>query len=438
MNLFKNFSWGVTTAAAQTEGAYDKDGKGPSIWDEFTKKSHKIKDKSNAKVATDFYHCYKEDIDLAVAIGLKIFRFSISWPRVIPEGTGTVNQKGIDFYNKVIDYCLIVGIEPWITTYHWDLPQKLQDKGGWANREIISWYVAYVAVLRDHFADRVHYWILINEGIVCIGGGYFLGVHAPGKKGIRNFISGTHHLLLAQAEGFKVLKQKEGLQVGTAISCTKIEPYRNTFADQKAAKRIDTLMNRLFIEPHLGLGYPIDDLPILKRISKYYNEGDLEALKTDFDFLGIQTYTREVARAAWYIPYLGALQVKPKKRNVATSVMGWETYPEGIPYFLERFAKYDPEKPLWLTECGMALSTDEDDQERIEYYKKVIQGMKAVLEKGIHVKGILLWTLVDNFEWAEGYIPKFGIISLNQKTLQRKMKKSAIWLKEYLSNMNMK
>ncbi|WP_109851596.1 glycoside hydrolase family 1 protein [Aquimarina sp. AU58] len=437
MKKIKALKWGVAIAAHQTEGAYDKDEKGLSIWDTFTQKSYKIKDRSNAKIATDFYHRFEEDIDLAVDIGLQIFRFSVSWSRIFPDGTGVVNPKGIEFYNKVIDYCLKVGIEPWITTYHWDLPQKLQDKGGWTNRDSISWYAAYVTVLRNHFADRVKHWILINEGIVCIGGGYFLGVHAPGKRGIRNFISSTHHLLLAQAEGFKVLKKKEGLQVGTAISCTKIEPYRNTTADHKAAIRIDTLMNRLFIEPHLGLGYPDNDFPTLKRISKYYKKGDIEALKTDFDFWGIQTYAREVVKAAWYIPYLGAIQVKPEKRNVKTSVMGWETYPEGVQYFLERFAKYNPKKTLWLSECGMALSKNEDDQERIEYYQKVIEGMKTVLDKNINLKGILLWTLVDNFEWAEGYIPKFGIISLDRKTMQRKMKTSALWLKKYLSNIKL-
>ncbi|WP_062056191.1 glycoside hydrolase family 1 protein [Aquimarina longa] len=433
MTKIKRLKWGVTIAAAQTEGAYDIDGRGASIWDTFTEKSYKIKDGSNAKIATDFYHKFKEDIDLAVDIGLQIFRFSISWSRILPEGIGEINPQGIKFYNQVIDYCIQVGIEPWITAYHWDLPQKLQDKGGWTNREIVNWYAVYVAILRDHFADRVTHWILINEGIVCIGGGYFLGVHAPGKRGIRNFISSTHHLLLAQAKGFTVLKEKSGLQVGTAVSCTKIEPYGNTIRDRVAANKIDALMNRLFIEPHLGLGYPDGDLPFLKRISKYYKEGDLEALKTDFDFIGIQTYTREVVKAAWYIPYLGAIQIKSQNRNVTPSVMGWETYPEGAQYFLERFAKYDSNKPLWLSECGMALAADEDDQERINYYQKIIKITETVSHKGINLKGVLLWTLVDNFEWAEGYIPKFGIVRFDRKTLQRQIKKSGLWFKKYLS-----
>ena len=429
--------WGVTIAAAQTEGAYNLDGKGASIWDKFTEKRRKIKDGSNAKVAIDFYHRYKEDIDLAARIGLKIFRFSVSWPRILPEGTGKINLKGIEFYNKVIDYCLEAGLEPWITTYHWDLPQKLQELGGWTNRDVVSWYTDYVSVLREHFADRVTHWILINEGIVCMGGGYFLGVHAPGKIGISNFLASTHHLLLAQAKGFKVLKQKEGLQVGTAISCTKIEPYKNTSRDIQTAKRIDTLMNRLFIEPHLGMGYPEEDLPILKGMSKYCKENDIQDLAADFDFWGIQTYTREVVKSAWYIPYLGAMLVKPKHRNVETSIMGWETYSDGIPYFLERFAKYNPDKPLWLSECGMALAEDEDDSKRIDYYKKVIVGMDTVLRKGVRLQGILLWTLVDNFEWAEGYIPKFGIISFDPNTLDRTLKKTAHWLQDYLSNVKL-
>lgn len=436
MNKMNTLRWGVTIAAAQTEGAYNQDGKGLSIWDTFTTKSHRIKDKSDNRVATDFYHRYKEDIDLAVEVGLTIFRFSVSWSRILPDGFGNVNKKGVAFYNDVIDYCITVGIEPWITAYHWDLPQKLQDKGGWRNREIISYYEDYVSLLRDCFADRVKNWILVNEAIVCIGAGYFLGIHAPGKRGVKSFSASIHHILLAQARGYYMLKQQKELKVGTAVSCTKIDAFTSAKPDQKAAARIDALMNRLCIEPYLGLGYPEKELPLVKRIKKFVKEGDMEAMKVDFDFWGIQTYAREVVKKAWYVPYLGAVLVSPKKRNVPVSVMGWETYPEGIHYFLERFSSYDPQKPLWLSECGMALSEDEDDVKRIAYYEQVIEGMKKITDKGIQLKGILLWTLVDNFEWAEGYIPKFGIISMEKNSLNRKMKKTAIWLKTYLSTRN--
>ncbi len=433
MNIFNDLTWGVTIAAAQTEGAYNKDGKGQSIWDTFTQKSRRIKDHSDAKIATDFYHQYKEDIDLAAEIGLTVFRFSVSWPRIVPKGVGAVNKKGIDFYNKVIDYCLSVGIEPWITAYHWDLPQALQNQGGWVNRKVVLAFEAYVEILRIHFADRVKNWIIVNEAIVCIGAGYFLGMHAPGKRGIHNFSASIHHILLAQAKGYKVMKKTKGLRVGTAVSCTKIDPYRKKI-DDHTVKKIDALMNRLCIEPYLGLGYPEKDLPLVRRIKKFVQEGDMQELITDFDFWGIQTYAREVVKKAWYIPYLGALLVKPEKRNVQVSVMGWETYAKGTQYFLERFAKYDPQKPLWLSECGIALSEEESENMRIAYYEEVIEGMKKVLEKEIVLKGILLWTLVDNFEWAEGYIPKFGIIRLDRKTLQRVKKESAYWLKKNLSN----
>ena len=430
------FKWGVTTSAFQTEGAHDIDGKGVSIWDEFTKKKRKIKDGANAHFATAFYYQYKKDIDIAKNLGLDIFRFSISWARILPLGTIYVNQKGIDFYNNVINYCLEVGIEPWITTYHWDLPNELEKQGGWTNREIIKWYADYVAILRDHFADRVKNWILINEGLVFTGGGYLLGLHAPGKRSANKFVASVHHVLMAQAEGFRVLKKIDGLNVGTAISCTKIEPSDTTLPNIKIAKRIDALMNRLFIEPHLGYGYPTDDLPLMKRVSEYYKEDDLELIKTDFDFWGIQTYTREVVKKAWYIPYLGAMLVKPKKRGAKVSVMGWETYPKGTSYFLERFSKYNPNKPLWLSECGIALSENEEDQLRIDYYKQVIKGMKELKAKGLNIKGMLLWTLVDNFEWAEGYIPKFGIVRLNKNTYKRTLKKSALWLKNSILNKN--
>ncbi|WP_159092092.1 glycoside hydrolase family 1 protein [Aquimarina sp. Aq107] len=434
MSNIDHLIWGVTTAAAQTEGAFNTDGRGPSIWDTFTNKSKSIKDKSNNQIATNFYERYKEDIDLSVEIGLKIFRFSISWSRVLPNGSGAINEKGIAFYNKVIDYCIEVGIEPWITTYHWDLPQKLQDKGGWKNRDIITDYENYIKVLKLYFVDRVKNWILINEAIVCIGAGYFLGIHAPGKRGIKSFSASIHHILLAQAKGYRVLKGQKDIKVGTAISCTKIESHSNRKKDLSAASRIDALMNRLCIEPYLGLGYPEKELPLVKRIKRFVQQGDMEEMKVDFDFWGIQTYAREVVKSAWYIPYLGSIPIKPSKREVPVSVMGWETYPEGAQYFLERFSMYDSEKPLWLTECGMALSTKEDDAKRIEYYMHIIEGMKKISDLGINLKGILLWTLVDNFEWAEGYIPKFGIIGMDKITLNRKMKKTAFWLKDYLSN----
>lgn len=432
MSEKNQFKWGVTTSAFQTEGAHDSDGKGVSIWDEFTKKEHKIRDRSNANFATTFYYRYKNDIDIAKDLGLDIFRFSISWSRILPLGSIYVNQKGIDFYNNVINYCLEVGIEPWITTYHWDLPHELEKQGGWANRKIVKWYADYVSILRDNFADRVKNWILINEGLVFTGGGYLLGLHAPGKRSVSKFVASVHHVLISQAEGFKVLKKKKDLYVGTAISCTKIDAHKSSSFNLKAAKRIDALMNRLFIEPHLGIGYPFNDLPLMKRVSKYCKEGDMELIKTDFDFWGIQTYTREVVKNAWYIPYLGAKQVKPQKRGVKVSVMGWETYPQGASYFLERFSKYNPNKPLWLSECGIALSENEDDQLRINYYEEIIHGVKKLNNKGLKIKGLLLWTLVDNFEWVEGFLPKFGIVSLNRNTYKRTLKKSALWLKEII------
>ncbi|UOB16448.1 glycoside hydrolase family 1 protein [Abyssalbus ytuae] len=433
MNKANTFRWGVATSAFQIEGAYNKDGKGLSIWDNFTKKTTRIKDRSNAHTTIDFYNRYKEDINIAKNIGFEIFRFSVSWSRILPDGSGKINQKGIDFYNNVINYCLETGIEPWITTYHWDLPLELEKKGGWANREIVDWYRNYVIILRNNFADRVKNWILINEGIVFTGGGYLLGLHAPGKRSINKFVAGIHHVLLSQAEGLRVLKQFPGQNVGTAISCTKIDAYNNKKSNIKTAKRIDALMNRIFIEPHLGMGYPMDTLPLLKRINKYYRAGDEEKIIADFDFWGIQTYAREVVKRAWYIPYLGAVLVNPKKRKAIPSVMGWETYTEGVAYFIERFSKYNPKKTLWVTECGIALDDNENEKLRIDYYTTIINNLYKLKMKGINVKGILIWTLVDNFEWAEGYIPKFGIIGFEKETLKRIFKKSSLWFKDILS-----
>nr|MDQ3395365.1 family 1 glycosylhydrolase [Bacteroidota bacterium] len=280
----KDFKWGVSTAAYQIEGACNLDGKGPSIWDTFTSLKGKISSNHHGNIACDFYNRFDCDLAILKSLNIPNFRFSISWSRIFPNGLGAPNQKGIDFYNKIIDSCLEKGIEPWPTLYHWDLPNALELKGGWTNRDIIDWFGDYVTFCTQQFGDRVKYWMVLNEPMVFIGAGYFLGIHAPGRKGYKNFIPAVHHAAMCQAEGGRRIKDfAPAAEVGTTFSCSYIEPLRNKPKDQKAAIMVDAILNRLFIEPSLGMGYPLDSLPFMKRIEKFILPGDMDRLKFDFD-----------------------------------------------------------------------------------------------------------------------------------------------------------
>src|SRR5690606_26156844 len=274
---------------------------------------------------------YKEDILLMKSMNIRHFRFSLAWSRIIPEGIGKISEAGIAFYNRVIDFCLQCGITPWITLYHWHLPQALQNKGGWTNREIVNWFENYAQVCATHFGDRVKHWMVLNEPMVFTGAGYFLGLHAPGNKGLKNFLPAVHHVVLCQASGGRVLRNLvPNAQIGTTFSCSQITPYRNTKKDILAAKKADAMLNRLFIEPSLGLGYPTEHVPVLKRIERYIKPDDENNMVFDFDFIGVQNYTREMVKHDWLVPYLRAKIVPASKRNVKTTLMDWEVYPPSI------------------------------------------------------------------------------------------------------------
>ncbi|MCP9201279.1 GH1 family beta-glucosidase [Gramella sp. GC03-9] len=436
----KDFHWGVSTAAFQTEGSPIADGKGLSIWDVFSTKKGRIYQNQNAEVACDFYHRYEEDIKLMAEMNIPNFRFSVSWSRIIPAGTGTINQAGIDFYNKVIDCCLVNGVEPWITLYHWDLPNILEEKGGWTNRKILEWFSEYVTVCAQKFGDRVKHWMVLNEPLVFTGAGYFLGLHAPGKKGIKNFLPAVHHAALCQSIGGRILKRIiRDSRIGTTFSSTLIEPYRKNKKDENAAIRVDALVNRLFIEPSLGMGYPTMELPFLKKIDKYKHKGDEELLKFDFDFIGIQNYTREIIKKSWFVPFIKATNVKAEKRKVPTTQMGWEVYPPSIYEILRKFGNYDQSKELIVTENGAAFPdhlTDGNvnDTNRKKFIKKHLQEVLRAKKEGVNVRGYFVWSFTDNFEWAEGYKPRFGLVYIDYKTQKRSIKSSGIWYSEFLKN----
>jgi beta-glucosidase len=436
-----DFKWGVATAAYQIEGAWNADGKGASIWDSFTHRPGKIKNKENGDIACDFYHRYAQDIDLVRQMNMGVFRFSTAWSRILPEGVGTINQQGIDFYNRVIDTCLQAGIEPWVTLYHWDLPQALEDKGGWANREVINWFSEYVEVVTKNFGDRVKNWMVFNEPAAFTGLGYLTGTHAPGKKSLGKYPKTVHHVVLCQAEGGRIIRNMvPHAQVGTTYSMSAIHPKQNTPQHQGAARRLDALLNRLFIEPALGLGYPTQDFSFIKSIEKQMQDGDDKKMVFDFDFHGVQNYFRIVATHAAFPPVLWANQVKPKKlvaNEADLTDMQWEVYPEGIYEVIQKLAAYSGVKKIIVTENGAAFpdvveNNQVHDTRRVQFFKDYLAQVLRAKNEGAPVGGYFVWSLLDNFEWAEGYHPRFGLVHVNYETQERTIKDSGLWFKEFL------
>lgn len=434
-----SFSWGVSSSAYQTEGAYVEDGKGLSIWDVFTEKRGKIPFGQHGKNATGFYHRYIQDVILMEFLGIQNFRFSLSWPRLFPDGVGKPSEKGIEFYNRLIDFCLECGIQPWVTLYHWDLPQALEEKGGWINREIINWFEAYVTFCVKKFGDRVQHWMVLNEPMAFTGAGYFLGLHAPGKKGLSNFLPAAHHAALCQAKGIKIIKELSPCsQVGTTFSCAHVDPVDSTRLSIEAAQRVDVLTNRLFTEPLLGLGYPWQEMKVLQGLEKYMKAGDEKALKADVDFIGIQNYTREVVRHSTLMPYLNARLVKASKRGVPCTAMDWEVYPAGIYKILKRFSTYPNVKKIIITENGAAFDdvVDKDghvhDANRIQFYEQYLQQVLRARKEGVNVDGYFAWSFTDNFEWAEGYSKRFGLVYIDYATQKRIVKDSGFWYQQFL------
>lgn len=434
-----DFKWGVVISAFQNEGAHDADGKGLSIWDAFTDRKGKIKDKTHARHATDFYNRYREDILLAKQMGFNVFRFSLSWPRIMPQGTGMVNHIGLDFYHRVIDYCLELGLEPYITLYHWDLPHALEQKGGWCHRGTVHAFETFATICTQAFGHKVKNWIILNEPFGFTSLGYMLGVHAPGKFGLSYFLPAVHHVALAQAEGGRVVRAEvPNARVGTTYSCSHIIPYTQSEKDIRAAARADALFNRLFIEPALGMGYPTDAFPLLKRIERRYALWrDWDKLPFDFDFIGVQNYFPLVVRYNPLMPYVQVSEVKARYRNVPLTSLGWEISGEGMYNILQQFATYKGVKEIMVTESGAAfddslLNGTVADEHRIAYFREYLEGVLKAKRSGVPVTGYFAWTLTDNFEWAEGYKARFGLVHVDFETQQRTMKGSGRWFQQLL------
>ncbi len=370
------------------------------------------------------------------------FRFSVSWPRVLPQGMGHKNQKGLDFYDRLTDCCLQHHITPWVTLYHWDLPYALELKGGWTNRDIIYWFSDYVQLMLTKLSDRVKHWMVLNEPMAFTGAGYFLGIHAPGRKGMDHFLPAVHHAVLAQSLGIRIIKDHDAeLHAGTTFSGSWISPESMTRNNIQAAEKADALLNRLFLEPLLGYGYPIQSLPFLQKLDKYIRNGDQELMVTIPDFVGLQNYTREVVKYNWMTPYLNLKIVDAKTRKAPHTMLNWEIYPEGIYKLLKKINNYPEVRSIIVTENGaafpdMPIHDKVNDVERIHYLQSYIQSVEKARAEHIKVDGYFLWSFTDNFEWAEGYFPRFGMVYIDYEQQRRIVKESGRWFSRLINTIH--
>lgn len=435
----KGFLWGAATSAYQIEGAWQEDGKGESIWDRFSHTKGKISGGDKGDVAADHYHRYREDVQMMKELGLDSYRFSISWPRIFPEGVGEVNQTGLDFYQRLVDELLAIEIAPMATLYHWDLPQALQDKGGWPDRQIVNAFVDYADVVTRALGDRVKMWATLNEPYVSAYLGYFTGEHAPGHQDVDEMLASAHHLLLSHGQAVPVIRNNvPESEVGIVLNPGPMFPASQSYHDRKAAWLEDGILNRWYLDPLAGRGYPTDVVGHFGRQMEFVEPEDMEVIAEPIDFLGINYYTRFVIRSAG-IPKVDNLPVEIETGDLVTE-MNWEVYPEGLYDILTRI-HYEYRFPkFYVTENGSAfpdeLTSDGKihDVLRTQYLVDHFDQAAKAITHGVPLAGYYVWSFMDNFEWAHGYKMRFGIIHINFTTLERTFKESAKWYQEFLKS----
>lgn len=428
----KGFVWGAATASYQIEGAWDEDGKGESIWDRFSHTQGKVDNGDTGDVACDHYHRWQEDLALMKEVGLHAYRFSIAWTRILPAGHGLVNQSGLDFYSRLVDGLLEAGIEPYITLYHWDLPQQLQDKGGWPERMVVDAFCEYADVLSRALGDRVKYWTTLNEPFVSAFVGYQEGRHAPGHTDLHEALAASHHLLLAHGQALPVIRANvwEAV-VGITLNYGPQVAASPSAADRDAANWMDGYINRWFLDPLVGRGYPGDMVEGFGDPLEFVQPGDLETISTPVDFLGVNYYTRGINRSK----VISEEQNAPRTvfSNDEHTEMSWEVVPEGLYQTLGRlhFAYGFP--AIYITENGAAYKDQVgpegqvEDSARVSYIRRHLQKVAQAIAIGVPVKGYFAWSLMDNFEWAFGFSKRFGLIYVDFETQQRIPKASAKW-----------
>jgi beta-glucosidase len=419
------FAWGAATSSFQIEGATDADGRGESIWDRFCRRAGAIRDASDGRIACDHYRRVADDVALLRELGLTAYRFSIAWPRVMPAGTGEVNAAGLDFYDRLVDALLDAGIEPHPTLYHWDLPQVLEDAGGWPERSTAAAFADYAGAVARRLGDRVVRWSTINEPFVVTNLGYLTGEHAPGRTDLRAALAASHHVLLAHGLGMERIREvAPGAEVGIVLNFTPVRPVGTSPLARERQRVIDEWENRWYADAIAGSGYPEYATERLGWDQAEVLPGDMDTISAPIDHLGINFYTRKM---------VGALDGERPDRGGETA-MGWEIHPPALGELLQRLhASYRFPK-LYITENGAAMPDDRRDAQgriadldRIEYLHDHLAQVADAVDAGVPVAGYFAWSLLDNFEWAWGYGPKFGLVEVDPLTLERRPKQSARW-----------
>jgi beta-glucosidase len=426
----KEFVWGVATSAFQIEGAAEEDGKGPSIWDDFCRVPGAIADHSDGRRACDHYHRWPEDLNLIKDLGVDAYRFSVSWPRVQPLGQGAWNEKGLAFYERLVDGLLERGIQPYLTLNHWDLPSALQAKGGWAHRDTVQHFVDYACGVAARLGDRVATITTHNEPWVVAVLGHETGVFAPGIRHRATAMQVAHHLLLSHGLALQALRAMGcAARLGIVLNLSPIGADTDSPEDLAQARLEDGRSVRWYLDPLFKGSYPADVLQDLGADAPQVAPGDMAAIATPMDFLGVNYYTRSVVSA------VGAFDVKTSGK--ALTDMGWEVYPEGLTELLLRLHRDYAVPPLYVKENGAAFKDvlvggRVHDVDRTDYIARHIGAVAEALRQGVPMAGYMVWSLLDNFEWASGYQKRFGIVHVDYDTLARTPKDSALWYRDFL------
>lgn len=431
----RDFVFGAAVSAYQIEGGVDEGGRGESIWDRFTSTPGTIVDGSSARVACDSYHRHAEDVDLLRELGVNAFRFSIAWPRVLPLGRGRINDAGLDFYDRYVDELLAAEIEPFVTLYHWDLPQALEDRGGWAVRETAEAFEQYVEVVAARLGDRVRHWITQCEPWVVAWLGYAVGEHAPGRTSEHDAFSAAHHVLLAHGRAVSVLRRaRSDASVGITIDCVPMYPATDSKADVEAAREADVFRNRWILDAVFRGEYPPEMRERFTADSPRIADGDMTTIAAPLDFLGVNTYTRNIVRAD---PETGRPETVVA-HGAEHTAKGWEVFPDALTRVLVRLRDDYAPPALYVTENGAAFADVlvdgvVEDTRRVSYLDGHLAAVARAIDEGAPVAGYFLWSLLDNFEWARGYTERFGIVYVDFQTLERVPKASYHWYRDFIA-----
>lgn len=436
------FLWGAATSSYQVEGATREDGRGPSIWDQFSATPGAVYQGHTGDIAADHYHRMQDDVNLMAEMGLDAYRFSIAWPRILPEGTGKVNPAGLDFYDRLVDGLLAKGILPIVTLYHWDLPLALHERGGWLNRQTAYAFAEYAEVVAQRLGDRVEWWITQNEPWVAAFLGYGVGVHAPGLRDVHAACVAGHHLLLSHGLALPRLRAltKPTAQMGITLNLYPVYPADNRPETAQAVQRADDFLNRWFLEPIFRGRYPQQIFTQLGVAAPPGEAADLELMAAPVDFLGVNYYSRRVVRGL--LPGSAPSAWSPSGYEEVTAIpgalytqmgMGWEVYPQGLTELLVRLKEDYAPPAILITENGAAYEDHWDgdghisDPQRLDYVRGHIEAMAQAIAEGVPLRGYMLWSLLDNFEWGEGYSKRFGVVYVDFATQRRILKESGRW-----------